>query len=150
MTATTQLTLEQVQELARSPKRAAEQAVNLLATFQSTDEEVRAWASDALVAIESIPAHLVPDVVDATGAPDDVVVCSACKLLAKAEDAATAQQAVCDVLASERSGAVRTEAARALDKFSELTDESITALQDAAQGSDARLAHIAQRTLDNS
>lgn len=124
------------------------QAMALLATLQSPDEELRAWTYDVLQAITTVPAEFAAQLAEYCLHSAPPVASWACKLLAKVEDASSQYQAVVvHALAEHPEICVRQEAAFALANFASLTDATLLALQTAAVHEDPRLSRLATATM---
>lgn len=143
------LTVESLKQLAASPDATRERIGDVLLALASSDEEVRAWASDCLSQLDSIDHEASNEVAKHCEHPSPVVVSWACKLLAKCSPADPAWESlICQVLGGHDSVAVRAEAAGALGRLESLTPQTKQALAEAAESDDPRLSRLAGRALD--
>lgn len=143
------LSLAQLQDLAKQTKQAQAKVDQVLSTLASSDEESRAWASDILCAIETLPEETGPRLLPYCEHESPVVASWACKLLVRTSNARPEwEAAVAGTLTNHADTAARTEAAVALGKLPDLSEASRQKLGEAAQSDDPRLSRMAQRTLD--
>ncbi|GAB5402649.1 MAG: hypothetical protein Aurels2KO_08800 [Aureliella sp.] len=151
MTATTStnLSVDELKQLAASPEETQSQLGNVLLALASADEEVRAWASDCLAQIECVSsdgANAVKQYCKHAAAP---VASWACKLLAKCQPSAPEfERLICEAMDNHESIAVRAEAAGALGRLEQLSPQTRQLLEKAAENEDARLSRLASRALD--
>ncbi|MCA9133697.1 MAG: HEAT repeat domain-containing protein [Planctomycetales bacterium] len=143
------LSLETLQLLATGQEPADAYVCELLATLESEDEEVRAWASDALQTVEQPAPQLADTLAGLCSSGQTPPVASwACKLLSKLDAAAEQHQsALVDVLEKHPEITVRQQAAIALSTVSKWTSAAAEALQRAASSSDPRLQRLATAAL---
>ncbi len=140
--------VEQLRKLASSPKQASEQVLPLLATLESDDEELRAWACDALQVIESLPVELAPQLAALCRHPQAPVALWSSKLMVRlGKAAAEYQSALAHSLANHPDLYVRQEAAAALGKIDGLHDDTKDMLRAAAASDDPRLSRLASEAL---
>lgn len=147
---TTALTLEQLQRLASGSEPAAEHVIDLLGAMQSSDEESRAWASDALETVEVLPPALADQVAQRCGSSHAAVAAWACILLTKLEsDASKYQSAIVACLNEHPLLSTRQQAALALASVPNLGSAAIDALRRAADSDDPRLKRLACSALES-
>jgi hypothetical protein len=140
--------LERLRQLVTDPTAANEQLVAVVLTMLDDDEEVRAWASDVLSAIESPQAAAAPQLAELTRHVNAPVAGWACKLLGKlGPQAKDHQAAVASALSSHPEVAVRQLAALALQSIPDLNQQTLEALQSAAASTDPRLSRLAKEAL---
>ncbi len=144
----TALTLEQLQKLASGSEPVTEHVIELLGAMQYSDEESRAWASDALQTLEVLPAALADQVAEECLSPHAAVAACACKLLTKLGGGATNyQSAIVACLNDHPVLSTRQQAALALASVPALGSAAIDALRRAADSDDPRLKRLASSAL---
>lgn len=142
------LSLEKLRRLAAGDEPAEAHVLELLESMRSEDEEVRAWASDALHTLESLPKTLAHSVADMCLQPNAAVSAAACRMLLKLGDEATQYQtAIVACLTQHKEITARQQAALALSSVDGLTTESLDALRAAANSADPRLKRLATNAL---
>lgn len=145
---TSALTLEQLQRLASGSEPVTEHVIDLLGAMQSSEEESRAWASDALQTLEVLPCELADQVAERCGSPNAAVAAWACKLLTKlGSDATNYQSAIVACLNDHPVLSTRQQAALALASVPALGSAAIDALRRAAESDDPRLKRLASSAL---
>lgn len=145
----TQLDLEQVKKLASNPVDAAESAVALIECLSCDDEEIRAWTSDALQAIEQVPDVLGSTLAERTMHALGPVASWSCRLLGKLGPAATGYQAALARALNEHENlGVKQQAVVALSHIPTLDATTIKAVEQAAEHADPRLSRLAKQTLE--
>lgn len=147
------LSLAQLQQIASAGVPPSEQILNLLITMSDSEEETRAWASDALQSVEVLPQDLADSVAAKCLDPHPAVAAWACTLLGKLESDATKYQSyIAECLKAHPSVSTRQQAALALGSIAGLQPASfepatLEALQRAAASDDPRLKRLAAATL---
>jgi len=140
------LALDEVKGLVENIGEATEQVESLLITLQSDDEELRAWASDALQEIDQIPKSLSLSLGRFCLHAKAPVASWACKLIGKSESAASEQQhCIADALGTHPELGVRQQAALVLAQIPDLTTSTLSALEVAAASDDPRLSRLAMQ-----
>ena len=144
-----ELSVKEIRLLINDPSEVEAEIESLLITMASQDEEVCAWASDALHGVGYVPEEIA-DVISDYCLHDVAPVASwACKLIAKlGTQAKMYQNAVAEALATHPSVAVRQQAAVALGKIPGLTIETFEKLEVAAASEDPRLSRLASVVVD--
>lgn len=138
------LSLNCLQQLAAADGSAEKLVVELLTTLQDSDQEIRAWACDALQTIEVPPSESAACLAEFCKDSHVAVVAWACKLLARLGAGATEYQfAIADVLDTHPEISARQQAALSLSAIPGLNPESLAALERAAASDDPRLKRIA-------
>ncbi len=142
------LSLEKLRSIAAGDDRAETHVLELLESMHSDDEEVRAWASDALHAVEVLPRELARSVADMCLHRSAAVSAAACRMLLKLGDEATQyQSAIAACLNQHQEITARQQAALALSALTGLTAETLAALRAAADSSDPRLKRLATQAI---
>lgn len=142
------LSLEEVQGLVQNNQLALGAISPLLRTLRSSDEELRAWAGDALSNIELVPAHLADSIRTFCNDESAPVASWACKLLSRmAGPPASVQISLSQTVNTHPIIGVRQQAVIALSSISGLTECSLNALKNAAAGDDPRLVRLASEAL---
>ncbi len=140
--------LERLKELVSDPVAANQQLIAVLLTMLDENEEVRAWASDVMSAVETPASEWAPQLAALTRHVNACVASGACKLLGKLGAHATAfQSSLADALSQHASKSVQQSAASALQSVPNLNSETIEALRAAARDSDPRLSRLATAAL---
>ncbi len=141
---TSTLSLEQLQRVAAGEESADKHVLELLESLNDGDEEVRAWASDALQTIETLPTEWASGVAEKCLDGSAPVAAAACRLLTKlAESASQHQAAIANCLRTHAEISARQQAALALGSIPELSTESLEALKQASESPDPRLKRLA-------
>jgi len=145
---TTALSLEQLQRLASGSESVSEHVIDLLGAMQSSDEESRAWASDALETLEVLPLASADQVAERCSSPHAAVAAWACILLTKlGSDATKYQSAIVACLNDHPVISTRQQAALALASVPDLGSAALDALRQAADSDDPRLKRLAASAL---
>lgn len=141
------LSMAEVKELVRDSDRANENAVKLVQTLASSDEELRGWVCDALENVE-VTRQVSSEIAELCGHAQEPVAGWACKLIARSNEHAHEHQvALTSTLSTHSSIGVQQQAALALRNAKPLNDAARTALQAAAQHTDPRLSRLANQAL---
>ena len=143
----TPLTLEQLTELHRDPKRIPEQLTQLLITLTDHDEEVRAWAADCLQEAPQLDDQRAEQVAKYCNHENEVVANWACLTLAKAEHLIRFQEQLVTAVKQHSSLGVRQSAVKTLCELVAANSETLNALEDAAKSLDPRLQRLAKNAL---
>jgi HEAT repeat protein len=143
------LSLEELQQLHRTPETIPERVVQILEVLDDPDEEVRAWAADCLSEIQQLDAAQAQKVAALCNHPNESVAQWACATLAKAHQLEGFQDLLVDALERHSSMGVRQSAVKSLGKLTKVSPRTVTALQQAAQASDARLQRLAKAALES-
>ncbi len=144
------LSLPQLQDVVAGKEPVAEHVLDLLQTLQDSEEETRAWASDALQTLELLPAELAPTVATYCLNVHPPVAAWACKLLATlGSGAAEFQSAIVGCLNDHPSVSTKQQAALSLAEIPGLSQASLDALKIASSSSDPRLQRLATTALKN-
>jgi HEAT repeats len=143
------LPLERLKALAAHPGQARQQTIAILLTMLSDDEEVRAWASDALGEIEEVPVETATQLAELTRHVNPPLAGWACKLIGKLPEPSNHQSALAIALTQHPSISVRQLAALTLGSVHDLSQDTKAALQIAAANSDPRLSRLAKEALEN-
>ena len=141
------LSIETIRPLVGSPENASQHVNALLQTLASEDEEVRAWASDALAECSPIEKDWqhIAGMIDS---PNAVVAGWSCKLLGRSATCATLFQGrLANALKNHSDVGVRQMAALALRSAETINDATRVALEGAALSADPRLQRLAKRAL---
>lgn len=142
------MTLEQIKKLATESEAVTGHVIELLVALQDSDEETRAWASDALQTLEVLPRELADQVAKSCLSPHAPVAAWACKLLTKlGSEATNYQSAIVACLNEHPVLSTRQQAALALASVPELGSVAIEALRRAADSDDPRLKRLATNAL---
>ncbi len=143
------LDVAQLQRMVSGDEAAAPRSLALLATLQSLQEEIRAWACDALESIEVLPRELGSAVAEQCQNANPVVASWSCKLLKKLGPTVVEyQELLVACLTNHADVGARQQAALTLGSITKLAPESIEALTSAAQSGDPRLQRLAASALD--
>jgi HEAT repeat protein len=115
------------------------------------DESVSQWSVSALEELGPPPAEAIPELAALASAEHSLVAYWAITLLGRSGDAAqSSQEKLAAILRTSADMSVRQRAAWALGEIHAVSDAAITALQEAAESSDARLARMANASLEKS
>ncbi len=145
------LAIEKLRTLAHGDQPAGRYILELFATLQDDDEELRAWASDALQTIQTTPHEMAATIAEQCANANAGIAAWACKLLTKTGSRASEfQAAIAACLRNHSELHARQQAAQALSEISGLSPASITALEEATQSNDPRLKRLATQALQNS
>lgn len=139
--------VEELRRIASTPGEAGKFVIALLATLEDDDEEVRAWASDALQSIDSPPREHALMIAESCGNKQSAVAAWACKLIAKLHDVGEHQAAIARALNQHPSISTRQEAAAALGRIGNLNAASLESLRKASTSTDPRLKRLAEEAL---
>ncbi len=142
--------LERLKELVADPIEANKQLIAVLLTMLDENEEVRAWASDVLSAVEEPSSTWAPQLAELTRHVNAPVAGWACKLLGRLGAQATGYQTwLTQALSKHPEKSVRQLAALALKSIPDLSTETIAALKAAASDTDPRLSRLATDALSS-
>ena len=140
--------LERLRELVDDPAAANKQLIAVLLTMLDEDQEVRAWASDVLTAVEEPASDWAPQLAELTRHVNAPVAGWSCKLLGRLGEQATRyQSSLTQALTQHAEISVRQLAALALKSVPNLSNETIVALKAAASDADPRLSRLASEAL---
>lgn len=149
MATATELSTEQLRDLANDPTSTLAQLPSVLCSLAGNDEERVQWACEALENCGVPGVSQVSDLVRLLKHDDALVVSWTCKLLTRMEhESAPAQATLVELLRLHSDQLVREEAARALGVQAELTSAARSALEQAATDGGPRLKRIATAALD--
>lgn len=138
-----------LQQWANDPAAATAHVTELLECLRGEGSSID-WATEALENCgPPSTAHLAALQVSAGDAHPDVSSW-ACRLIGRmGADASPAEATLVSVLTQHASAETRRQSALALSKLDKLSAESLSALQQAAHSTDARLARAAQQTWED-
>lgn len=149
------LTLDDIREIVSNPALTGTQVESLLETLAATDgqhaedEELRAWASDALQGVALDDLTVADRVAEYCSHSTSAAALWACKLIGRLGDASARYELqLVSALQAHPDVVVRQQAASALGKQTSLKITTIAALEEAAESSDPRLSRLARRTID--
>lgn len=142
------LSIARLKELARSPEASQQHVIAVVLTLQDEDEEVRAWACDALEEVNPTQESAA-QLAELARHVNPTIAGWSCKLLGRLAEAATPYQAaIANTLSAHASSGARQMAALALQTIPDLSKETLNALRAAAQANDARLSRLAQQAIE--
>lgn len=140
--------LERLKELVADQDETNKQLIAVLLTMLDENEEVRAWASDALASVEEPSIEWAPQLAELTRHVNAPLAGWACKLLGRLGEEATRYQSYLAIALSQHAEkSVRQLAALALKSVPNLTPDTIAALRTAASDADPRLSRLASDAL---
>ncbi len=144
----TELSVEQLRELANESERTLAQLPSVLLSLVGDDEERVQWASEALENCGAPKATQLNELLPFLKHDDRLVLSWSCKLIARmGRSASAAQGLLVDLLSGHKDTLVREEAARALGEQSELNSAARSALEQAAMDGGPRLKRLATAAL---
>ncbi len=137
------LPLANLQLLSNEPQQARQATLALVLTMNDTDEEIRAWAADALENMGVPPSDVGPQLAELARHATVPVAGWACKLLGRLGAEGNRYQANLVATAQQHADtSVRQEAVAALGKIGQLTDCTQEALRKLEKGNDPRLKRM--------
>lgn len=142
------LNIDAVRLLKQDPVAALGQLEPLLATLASEEEELRAWAADALQGIEAIPEEQSPILLVALRSECVATALWACKLMERTPSTEENQRAVVRLLDSHSATSVQQQAVKSLGGMGRLSQDILAKLDKVVSSEDPRMSRLAQRAIE--
>jgi hypothetical protein len=141
------LTLDQLKAISGNPSRICGELSAVILSMTDPDEETRAWAADCMEEVESIDRSKADEIFPLSQHQAEFVVYWTITMLGKSGDVSPYENQIVNILNSHPTIVVRQAAAKALAHLRTASEETMSALKEAAASTDPRLKRLAEQTL---
>jgi hypothetical protein len=141
------LTLDQLKAITGDPSRICSEMTAVILSMTNPDEETRAWAADCLQEVETIDRAKADEIFPLCQHQAEFVVYWTVTMLGKSGDVSPYENQITNILKSHPTIVVRQAAAMALAHLNAASQETKSALKEAATSTDPRLKRLAEQTL---